>query len=55
MMEWDLHFIDYVNLIDSLNFFNQSLIDLILNVEILVNKGSALENLGYFSEAIVTL
>lgn len=37
----------------SLNFFNESLIDNSNNVEILVNKGSALGKLGYFTEAIV--
>ena len=37
----------------SLNFFNDSLIDNPNDVEILVNKGSTLGKLGYFSEAIV--
>ena len=37
----------------SMNFFNESLINNPNNVEILVNKGSALGKLGYFSEAII--
>jgi tetratricopeptide (TPR) repeat protein len=37
----------------SLNFFNESLIENPDDVEILVNKGSALGKLGYFTEAIV--
>ena len=37
----------------SLNFFNDSLTDNANDVEILVNKGSALGKLGYFLEAIV--
>ena len=37
----------------SLDFFNESLIQNPNDVEILVNKGSALGKLGYFSEAIV--
>ena len=37
----------------SLNFFNESLIKNPNDVEILVNKGSTLGKLGYFSEAIV--
>jgi tetratricopeptide (TPR) repeat protein len=37
----------------SLNFFNESLMDNPHDVEILVNKGSALGKLGYHSEAIV--
>ena len=37
----------------SLNFFNESLIKNPNDVEILVNKGSALGKLGYFSEAMV--
>ena len=37
----------------SLIFFNESLIQNPNDVEILVNKGSALGKLGYFSEAIV--
>ncbi len=37
----------------SLNFFNDSLIDNPNNVEVLVNKGSTLGKLGYFSEAIM--
>ena len=36
-----------------MNFFNESLIDNPNNVEVLVNKGSTLGKLGYFSEAIV--
>jgi tetratricopeptide (TPR) repeat protein len=37
----------------SLNFFNESLIKNPNNVEILVNKGSTLGKLGYYSEAIM--
>jgi len=37
----------------SLNFFNESLINNPSDVEILVNKGSTLGKLGYYSEAIV--
>jgi tetratricopeptide (TPR) repeat protein len=37
----------------SLNFFNESLIDSPDDIEILVNKGSALGKLGHFNEAIV--
>jgi len=36
-----------------LNFFNESLVDNPNDVEILVNKGSTLGKLGYYSEAIV--
>ena len=36
-----------------MNFFNESLINNPNDVEILVNKGSTLGKLGYFSEAIV--
>ncbi|MCV0430633.1 tetratricopeptide repeat protein [Nitrosopumilus sp.] len=37
----------------SLNFFNESLMNNPNDVEILVNKGSTLGKLGYYSEAIV--
>lgn len=37
----------------SLKFFNESLVENPLDVEILTNKGSTLGKLGYFSEAIV--
>ena len=37
----------------SLNFFNESLVENPNDVEVLVNKGSTLGKLGYFSEAIV--
>ena len=38
---------------NALNFFNESLLDNPDDVEILVNKGSTLGQLGYFSEAII--
>jgi tetratricopeptide (TPR) repeat protein len=41
------------NFDSSLNFFNESLVDNPNDVEILVNKGSTLGKLGYYSEAIV--
>ena len=37
---------------NSLNFFNESLIDNPNDLEVLVNKGSTLGKLGYFTEAI---
>ena len=37
----------------SLNFFNESLVNDPNNIEILVNKGSALGKLGYLTEAIL--
>ena len=52
-MEWDLHCIDYVKFDSSLNFFNESLIKNPNDVEVLVNKGSALAKLNYLSEAIL--
>ena len=40
------------NFDDSLNFFNDSLVENPNDVEILVNKGSTLGKLGFFSEAL---
>lgn len=41
------------NFDDSLNFFNDSLIENPNDVKVLVNKGSTLGKLGFFSEALV--